>query len=301
MNNVSRLEKFKVKLFSISGIGRILWIVARFVILVGLCFTIIYPFLVKIIDSFKSFEDYLDPAVEYIPKYFTLNNIKTVLSQMKYKKTLIATFAYSTLIGLIQVAVCSLVGYGLARFKFKGNKLIFALVILQLLVPPQTLMIPLFIRFRFFYGNINLIGTYAPGIVLAMTGLGIKNGLYIFMFRQFFKNMPMELEDSAYVDGCNTFRTFYKIMLPNAVSLMVTIFLFSFSWQWTDSIYSKIFMRGTGLIANMLAYVDGGEEEVMAIAFNNTAAVAAIIPIALVYIIGQKFFIQSLERSGITG
>lgn len=301
MNSVSRVDRFKAKWFSISGMATLLWIVVRFVILVGLCFTIIYPFLVKTIDSFKSFEDYLDPTVEYIPKYFTLNNIKTVLSQMDYDKTFIVTFIYSVVIGLLQVGVCSLVGYGLARFKFKGNKIIFALVILQLLVPPQTIMIPLFIRFRFFFGGANLIGTYAPGIVLAMTGLGIKNGLYVFMFRQFFKNMPKELEDSAYVDGCNTFRTFYKIMLPNAVSLMVTIFLFSFSWQWTDTIYSKLFMRGTDLMANMLAYVDGGEEEVLAIAFNNTAAVAAVIPIAIVYIIGQRFFIQSLERSGITG
>lgn len=290
-----------MKWFNGWGLGKVLWMIARSVILIGLMFIIVYPFLLKIIDSFKSFEDYIDPTVRYIPKHFTLDNIKTVLIQLNYKSTYITTFAYSTLIAVIQVAISAIVGYGLARFKFKGNKIIFFLVIFSLLVPPQTIMVPLFSRFRFFYGGYNLIGTYFPSIVLASTGLGIKNGLFIFMFRQFFINMPKELEDAAYVDGCNTFRTFYKIMLPSAVALMVTIFLFSFSWQWTDTVYTNLFMRGTNLLSNAISAVTAGDDEVMNTAYNNTAAVLSVLPIGLIYIIGQKFFIQSVERSGITG
>ncbi|MBE5960460.1 MAG: carbohydrate ABC transporter permease [Lachnospiraceae bacterium] len=301
MNSLSRVKRFKMKWCSINGVGKIGYRMVRTVILIGLCFTILYPFLVKAINSFKSFEDYLDPSVQYIPKYFTLDNIKTVLQQMRYKQSFFITLGYSTLIGIIQVGISALVGYGFARFKFWGNKLIFMLVIFELLVPPQTLMIPLFTRFRFFYGGNNLIGTLWPVIILSLTGLGIKNGLYIFMFRQFFINMPKELEEAAYIDGCNTFRTFYKVMLPSAVSLMVTVFLISFAWQWTDTTYTGLFMRGTNMLADTIKYVDGGEEEVLAIAYNNTAAVLSVLPIALVYIIGQKFFIQSVERSGITG
>lgn len=287
--------------FSGAGAGKLLWKIVRFVVLVGLCFTILYPFLLKIIDSFKSFEDYLDPTVKYIPKYFTMENILTVLKQMNYKTSFSITLGYSTLIAVIQVGVSALVGYGLARFKFFGNKIVFMVVIFALLVPPQTLMIPLFSRFRFFYGGNNLIGTYYPAIILALSGLGIKNGLFIFMFRQFFINMPKELEDAAYVDGCNTFKTFYKIMLPSAVALMVTVFLFSFSWQWTDTVYTNLFMRGTNLLSNAITSVNGGEDGNMVIAYNNTAAVLSVLPIGLVYIIGQRFFIQSVERSGITG
>jgi multiple sugar transport system permease protein len=298
---VSGFERFKAKWFSVSGGTTILWVIVRSVILIGLCFTILYPFLVKAIDSFKSFADYLDPTVKYIPKYFTFDNIKTVLAQMDYKKSFLTTLALSSLIGLIQVGVSAMVGYGLARFKFAGNKILFMLVMFELLVPPQTLMIPLFTRFRFFYGGLNLIGTYYPAIILAFTGLGIKNGLYIFMFRQFFINMPKELEEAAYIDGCNTFVTFYKVMLPSAVSLMVTVFLISFSWQWTDTVYSGLFMRGTNLLANAIQNVNGGEEDVMKVAYNNSAAVLSVLPIAMVYIIGQKFFVQSVERSGITG
>lgn len=301
MNKVNRVRRLQIKYLSQTGLAMVLWKLVRTVILFGLCFVILYPFGVKAVDSFKSFEDFLDPTVQYIPKYFTLENVRTVWIQMKYPKAFLTTICFATGIGFLQVGICALVGYGFARFQFWGNKLLFFFVILALIVPPQTIMVPLFVRFRFFYGGVNLIGTFWPMIVLASTGLGIKNGLYVFMFRQFFINMPKELEEASYIDGCNAFQTFYKIMLPSAVALMVTVFLLSFSWQWTDTVYSSLFMRGTNLMANTISNVDGGIEEVMMTTYNNTAAVLAILPIALVYIIGQKFFIQSVERSGITG
>lgn len=300
-SSLSTKERLKNKYLSVTGIASIAWKIARFVILFGLCFVIIYPFGVKIIDSFKSFQDFLDPTVQYIPKYFTWDNIKTVMDQMGYKNALLTTFLFSALIAIIQVGMTSLVGYGFARFKFWGKTLLFGLVILELIVPPQTIMIPLFIRFRFFIGDISLIGTFWPIIILTLTCMGIKSGLYIYMFRQFFINMPKELEEAAYIDGCNTFQTYYKVMLPSAVSTMVTVFLLSFSWQWTDTTYSSLF-RTTGLMANVINNVgDPDMEEVMATTYNNTAAVLSVLPIAIVYLIGQKFFIQGVERSGITG
>lgn len=277
------------------------WKIVRTIILVGCCYTILYPFLLKMIDAFKSFEDYLDPAVRYIPKYFTWNNIQQVLVQLQYGRSFPITFGYSILIAVLQVFICGLAGYGFGRFKFRGNGLLFGLVIMELLVPPQTMMIPLYIRFRFFYGNLNLINTYWPIIILALTGLGIRNGLYIFMFRQTFRNMPKELEEAAIIDGCNAFQTFYKVMLPNSFSMMVTVFLISFAWQWTDTTYTQLFQRSTSLLANMTSFVDGGEEAIMVLQYNNTAAVLCVLPVMLVYLIGQRFFIQGVARAGITG
>ena len=147
----------------------------------------------------------------------------------------------------------------------------------------------------------NLTNTYWPLIILSLGGLAFKNGLYIFMFRQKFKNMPKELEEAALIDGCNAFRTFYKVMLPSAVTLMVTVFLIAFAWQWTDTTYTQLFQRGTEVLSNMTSYVEGGEEEVMILQYNNTAAVLCVLPIMVVYIIGQKSFVQGVERSGITG
>ncbi len=220
---------------------------------------------------------------------------------MQYGRSFPITFGYSILIAVLQVFICGLAGYGFGRFKFRGNGLLFGLVIMELLVPPQTMMIPLYIRFRFFYGNLNLINTYWPIIILALTGLGIRNGLYIFMFRQTFRNMPKELEEAAIIDGCNAFQTFYKVMLPNSFSMMVTVFLISFAWQWTDTTYTQLFQRSTNLLANMTSFVDGGEEAIMVLQYNNTAAVLCVLPVMLVYLIGQRFFIQGVARAGITG
>ena len=295
------MKRWFVKWFSLSGLMSIGWKIVRTIILVGCCYTILYPFLLKMIDAFKSFEDYLDPAVRYIPKYFTWNNIQQVLIQLQYGRSFPITFGYSILIAVLQVFICGLAGYGFGRFKFRGNGLLFGLVIMELLVPPQTMMIPLYIRFRFFYGNLNLINTYWPIIILAFTGLGIRNGLYIFMFRQTFRNMPKELEEAAIIDGCNAFQTFYKVMLPNSFSMMVTVFLISFAWQWTDTTYTQLFQRSTNLLANMTSFVDGGEEAIMVLQYNNTAAVLCVLPVMLVYLIGQRFFIQGVARAGITG
>ncbi len=295
------MKRWFVKWFSLSGLMSIGWKIVRTIILVGCCYTILYPFLLKMIDAFKSFEDYLDPAVRYIPKYFTWNNIQQVLIQLQYGRSFPITFGYSILIAVLQVFICGLAGYGFGRFKFRGNGLLFGLVIMELLVPPQTMMIPLYIRFRFFYGNLNLINTYWPIIILALTGLGIRNGLYIFMFRQTFRNMPKELEEAAIIDGCNAFQTFYKVMLPNSFSMMVTVFLISFAWQWTDTTYTQLFQRSTNLLANMTSFVDGGEEAIMVLQYNNTAAVLCVLPVMLVYLIGQRFFIQGVARAGITG
>jgi len=353
-----------MKHLSLVGIGNFGWKIARFVILVGLAFVILLPFFTSMVDGFKSFQDFIDPTVRFIPRHTTFEHIRTVMVQIGgmrldfgaiprhigllvqhggdipaayyragtdgniinsfLRNSFFITFWYSGLIAIIQVAICALAGYGFARFNFVGKNILFFCVILSLIIPPQTLMIPMFIRFRFFLPmgqelawitvdgetvqayrtvHMNLIGSHWPSIILALTGLGIKNGLYIFMFRQFFKNMPKELEEASYIDGCNTFQTFFKVMLPSAVALMVTVFLLSFAWQWTDTTYSTLYMRNFDLLANMMRFVSyrDPDVEVMQAMYFSTAGLLAVIPVALVYLVGQRFFIQSVERSGITG
>ena len=372
----SKLQRFFMKHFSILGLANIAWKIIRFVILVGLAFVVLYPFFLAVVDAFKSFSDFIDPTVQFIPKNATTEHINNIMHQIGgmrldfgaiprhiglliqhggdiprsyynanaagniansfLRNPYFITFWYSGLVALIQVVVCALAGYGFARFKFYGSNILFFCVILTLIVPPQTLMVPLFTRFRFFIPigtepgtewlpelrwsyetleyayvyvqqyrtrHLNLISTMWPGLILAATGLGIKNGLYIFMFRQFFKNMPKELEEASYIDGCNSFQTFRRVMLPSAVALMVTVFLLSFAWQWTDTTFSTLYMRNFQLLANMMGNVFYRDVEVhvMQAMYFSTAAILAIIPVALVYLIGQRFFIQSVERSGITG
>lgn len=286
------------------GFLGVCWKLIRAVILLGLCFLVLYPFFVKILNGFKSFQDFLDPTVIYLPKRPTLENYITAFKAMDYPTTLLRTVLVSTGCCVIQTAISAMVGYGFARFKFRGNGLMFGCVILSLLIPPQTVMLSLFETFRQFLGNPewSLIDTYWPMLILSLTGLGLRNGLYVFLFRQFFRNMPHELEEAAYIDGCGVLRTFASVMLPSATAIVVTVSLFSFSWQWTDQFYNELFFTSNTVMANAVLLTENiHQEPVLNSMLQNVAAVLAVAPLAILYLFAQRSFVQSVERSGLVG
>ena len=279
----------------------LLWSVVRFVIILGLCYLILYPFFIKIVNGFKDYADFLDPTVRFIPKHFTWNTLLRVADKLNYGNTLFNTAMLSLGIALLTTAVSSFIAYGFARFSFKGSGVLFFAVIFTLIVPPQTVIIPLFLRFRFFAGFLNLLDTPFPVVILALTGLSLKNGLYIFMLRQFYRNLPKELEEAAYLDGYGAFNTYFRVILPSAKTILVTVFLLSLSWEWTDTVYNPLFFQDIKIFANMLQLVGSGEVPVMSANMVNVAALMAIFPLAIIYIIAQKAFVQSVERAGIVG
>jgi len=148
-------------------------------------------------------------------------------------------------------------------------------------------------------------------MILSITAMAFKNGLFIFMLRQFFKNIPDELEESAYIDGSGIFRTFAQIILPLSIPMLITVFLFAFSWQWTDSFYVSLFYLDktayqsfTNVYAIPQPFVEaigkaGGSS--FRAAIQNTASLMIIAPLVVVYLFCQKFLVQGIERSGITG
>ena len=280
--------------------GRSVWALVRAVIILGLCYVILYPFFVKTVTAFMPYQDLLDPTVRFIPKHFTLDNLRTVFSRLDYGQTL-NTSLLSVGTALLTTMISSFVAYGFARYAFKGNGLLFAGVILTLIVPPQTIIIPLFLRFRFFAGFLNLLDTPLPIVILSLTGLSLKNGLFIFMLRQFYKNLPHELEEAAWLDGCGAMDTYFRVMLPSARTLLITVFLLSLSWNWTDTLYAPLFLPGVQLFANMVGMSASGESPIMAGIMQNLGALLAVLPLALIYIVLQKFFVPSVERAGIVG
>lgn len=252
-------------------------------------------------DTFKSVKDLYNSNIKYIPQHFTVEYLDRIFQGMNYWQTCLYTGGFCLTIAVIQTFVSTLTAYGFARFRFKGSGLIFGLVIMTMIVPPQIIMIPLYTSFRFFLGRYNLIGSMAPSLILSLTGLGIRNGLYIFMMRQFLRNLPRELEEAAYLDGYNLFQTFIQIILPSSISMMTVVFVLSFCWQWTDTIYSGMFMSSLPLIVNRVGAVRDLEIDVLDAMLRNSAALLAVIPLALLYICLQNLFIQGIERSGITG
>lgn len=313
------------KPMTIARAERMLWSVVRGVIIIGICFTILQPLILKFSVSFMREKDLYDASVKYVAKNFTWNNYKLALSGMNYWSVMPKTIILSASVSFVQLMACLLTAYGFARFRFPFKKLLFGCVIVTMIVPPQVIMLPLFMKYRFFdifgifkalTGNsINLIDTYWPFFIQAMTTMGVRNGLYIYMLRQFFKGMPKELEEAAFVDGCGKLRTFVQIMVPSAVPMMVTVFLFGFVWQWTDIFYTSLYLNKTqvmstalnSLAVNVYSQYEGfgGSMNFISPGFvsmiNNTGTILAIIPLIILYVICQKSFVEGIERSGIVG
>ena len=242
---------------------------------------------------------------------------------MDYGKTFLNTLVVSLSIAILQIAVCTLVGYGFARFEFPLKKFWFACVVLMIIIPPQTLSTSLYLHFQYFdilgiikllTGNaLNLRGSALPYYLMSLGCMGLKNGLYIFMIRQFFRNIPKELEEAAYVDGCGTLKTFFRIMLPDATPILTSCFLFSFVWQWTDGFYSKTFMGNVSLLSRQLQMIADRLDHYIvftlhdatgaSVGYTNaivaTGTLMVIVPLIVLYLFAQKGFVESLSSSGI--
>jgi len=293
----------------------------RLILLFGLCFLILQPILDKISVSFMGRNDLYDGTVISIPRNFTLDNYLLVNQLMGYWPSLFQTLIVVLSSAVLQIAACTLAGYGFARFKFPLKNFWFVCVMLIIIIPPHTIMSSLYLNFRFFniLGiKVNLLNSVMGLFLLSATGMGLKSGLYIFMLRQYFRGMPKELEEAAWVDGCGKFKTFIRIMLPDAAPMLTSCFLFSFVWQWTDSFYSTLFLnnyrmlsKGLGGLAERFAqwwaatYVSAGSSVSSFAPVAQTQMMLAtgmlmcLIPLILLYLIAQKAFVESLSQTGI--
>ena len=218
-------------------IASYVWPFFRAVIIFGLSFVILYPILYMISTSLRPQVEMNDPSVMWIPKTIRFENFEEVWKAIDYPNTVWNTLVLNIVSSVLQVGTCALTGYGFARFKFKGKNFFFALVLLQIIVPVQIILIPQFSQFRYFdiFGlfnalmgdSINLLNTNLTMYIPALMCNGIRAGLFIYLFRQFFRGLPKELEDAAYLDGCGPFKTFISVMIPNAASSFLTVFIFS--------------------------------------------------------------------------
>lgn len=295
----------------------------RFILLFGMCFLILQPILNKISVSFMEESDLYSPIVTSIPEHFTTKNYQMAAKLMEYGKALKNTLLISVSIAFVQVAMCTIVGYGFARFKFPLKNFWFVCVLLMIIIPPQTISTSLHLHFKFFdifgilqatTGSTFKLASYPVPYYLMSAGcVGLKNGLYIYMVRQFFRNIPVDLEEAAYVDGCGMFKTFTRIMLPEAVPIITSCFLFAFVWEWTDGFYSKLFLGNITLLAPKLARVvdsigaflmgETGVKTSVSVAFSNcilsTALLMFIMPLIIIYLFAQRAFVESISSTGI--
>ena len=283
----------------------------RGMILAGIMFVILSPILSIISDAVMNEIDIFNPFVFMIPENFTLENFRTAYRHLNYVSTLTTTLGLSLSAMVLQVLVCSLTGYGFARFEFPGKNILFGVVILSIVVPVQSYMVSLFTQFRFFgaFGwETNLLNTFYPVLIMSALGVGLRSGLFIYIFRQFFKGLPKDLEEAALIDGAGWLRTYIVIMLPNAASAIITVSVFSFVWQYNDTFFAAMFMQQLNLLPVQLTALPGvllqtaGTVPSSFVSLVVSAAILlAVAPVVTLYFGIQRFFMEGVERSGIVG
>lgn len=319
--------------------GEVSFSILRGFLIFGLSFIIIFPIFEQFTFALRDPLDLNDPLVMYIPKTFTTVNFTIAAAIMDFWNALFNNIKVSTISTLCQIFSTALAGYAFARLRFKGSNLLFWIIMLTLIVPPQTVTLSRALYFSNFdilgiiklFNNGNGISLKGEGhdivfYIMSLTGQGIRSALFIFIFRQFFRGIPIELEESAQIDGAGVVRTFWSVMLPNAKGAITTVALFSFVWQWNDVYYTKMYeISGdsfpllTMRLINIAEWISGllkspqfkyladlVSDEVkdnaqFASLISNTAALLMMLPLLIGYLFVQRLFIEGVERSGIIG
>lgn len=291
--------------------------------LISVSYIVIYPLIYMISSAFKPPAEALDPSVVWIPKRMSLEDIGVAFKLMQYPRAFLTSITTLIIPGLVEVFTCALAAYGLARFRFKGKNLIFILVMITILVPQQVMIAPLYLQYAHldFLGILKLIGNMIgvdirPRIVdtpltfllPSMFGAGLKSGLFIFIYRQFFSGLPRELEEAAYVDGAKPLYTFLHIVLPSSGAAILCILLFSVIWHWNEYDLSTVFMNNNYPLPYMLSnlksmIIQHASSYNMASVVDITMAgcVLFLTPVLIFYLFAQKHFIQSIARVGLVG
>jgi len=298
--------------------------IVRAIILFGLCFIIIMPIIEKLSYALRSPMDISNPQVIWIPEIWSTLNIEisyTLLTMEGHSFT--NSIILSAITTVLQVLATAIPGYAFARLKFKGSNIIFYLVIASLAIPNEAMKVSrtLFFTYYSFFGY-NLVGSSLAIYIMTIFGQGVRSAIFIFLFRQAFRNLPMELEESAEIDGASVLRTFWSVMFPNVRGTIVTVALFAFVWQYNDYYFANLFayQRSHPLVTTALAGFSENLNSVIGTQFlslkqemgdvigsefyeliEQTAALLMMIPLLVGYLFVQRLFVESVERSGLTG
>lgn len=298
----------------------------RYVVLIAIGYIILYPLLYMISSSIRTRDSFYDPSIVWITSEVTLENFDYAFGIMNYAGAFLNTIIYEMISAGIQIISCSIVAYGLARFEFKEKKVLTFFMFLLILVPAQMMMLPIFMNYSKldFLGVLGLIDSLTgidirPNVLNsvwtfylpALFGVGIRSGIIIYIYIQFFKGLPKELEEAAWIDGAGPFKTYLRIALPSSGVVITTVTVFSLIWHWNDYSLSSMYLyfdswplavklnNITSPEAMGTLRLDGSDP--LRIAIMMAGCLMFILPILIVYLFLQKKFVKSIDRVGITG
>ncbi|MBM7097906.1 carbohydrate ABC transporter permease [Bacillus sp. H-16] len=304
----ARVNKSKRFLFGMQGKEGVLLKTFVYVLLICIGFVYLYPLIYMVSFSFKSLEDLLSPLVNWIPSQFYFDNYLRATNVLSFLPTLMQSFYVTVLPALAQTAVAGVIGYGFARFDFPLKRTLFVLVLATFVVPPQVTMIPRYV----FFNELGLLGNIQAFLIPAVLGQGLNSAIFILIFYQFFKMIPKSLEEAAQLDGAGVVRVFTTIAIPMAVPAIIISFLFSFVWYWNETYLASLYFgnqlstlplelqRFVATFNQLYSGNDSGANSINE-GVRMAGTVLSILPLLLVYFLTQKWFVEGVDRSGITG
>ena len=288
-------------------------LVAIYGLLICIGFVYLYPILYMISTSMMTLEDLLDSSIRWIPSSVNLANFRQAGNSMNYWNSLLQSFLIAGLPTLCTLISCALTGYGLARYKFRGKAVIIGLVILTFVLPRQITMIPTYSM----YANLKILNTLWAFIAPSALAQGLNAPIFIMIFWQFFRTVPQALVEAAKIDGAGHMKSFFSISLPSAAPAFITVALFCFVWYWNEFYLTQLYVHGVLVESNLttlIIQVQKFSENYSAYAqtaasgattLNESIRMAgtliAVLPLMILYFVLQRHFVESIDRTGITG
>lgn len=292
---------------------------AIYALLICIGFVYLYPLLYMISRSFMTLDDLLDTSINWLPSELNLQNFAIAGTSMKFWSALTDTVIVCGVPTIINVVMCSIVGYGFARFDFPLKKVMMGLLIFSFVLPSQVTMIPIYIM----YADYGLVGNLGAYIIPALVGQGLNAQIFILIFYQFYKMVPKVLIEAAQIDGAGYLKSYFRIALPSAKPAMLTVFLFSMVWYWNESYLTEMYIKGlltgkkegkvwTTLMVELQQFeqnyaANQMDASVDGVSMNKNESIEmagtllSILPLLIAYFILQRQFVESIDRTGITG
>ncbi|NWF68475.1 MAG: carbohydrate ABC transporter permease [Chloroflexi bacterium] len=302
-------ERLRSLLFGGRAHRGLLFNIVLYALLIAIGFVYLQPLLFMFITSMKSPNDLLNPMVQWVPSELFLGNYERAWRVLDYPDTLLTSIMMSIAPSLLQTIVASLVGYGLARYRFWGKPIIFALLLATFIIPPQNTVIPQMLTYR----DLGLLGNPLALILPALLGQGYKSAIFILIFYQSFISLPKVLEESAQLDGASDVRIFLTIAVPSALPAYIVAFIFSVVWYWNETFLTVIYLEGglTTLPMQLSRFTQAYENlyppgtvnifDRLNEAVKMSGTFLNILPLLVMYFILQRWFVESVEMTGITG
>ncbi|WP_310602185.1 carbohydrate ABC transporter permease [Anaerosporobacter sp.] len=308
--NRDKAKKFIFGTKDKQGFGKMTVVYA---LLICIGFVYLYPLLYMISRSFMPIDDLLDTSVDWIPSTLYVKNYIDAAKSMNFWKTFGQSVIIAGLPTLLNVVMCAIIGYGFARYNFKGKKLMLGILIFSFILPSQVTMMPNYV----WYSDLKILNSLKAFIFPAALGQGLKSQIFILIFFNFFSQVPQALIEAAKIDGAGHFKSFMKIALPSAAPAILVVFLFSIVWYWNESYLTQLYVCGavsksdwSTLVVSLKNFADSYTSQASVsgngmVSLNESIKMSgtmlSILPLLIMYFVLQRQFVESLDRTGITG